>query len=320
MSLIGTHIGKRKTLYETVNYCVEGNLQTFQFYLANSRGYAINVPSDTDLVATRELLSRHPGTNVFVHTCLLYNLNGKVDIDTNPSSVSKGEEMLNLTIDGLITELDILAAIVVNNKSGAVLHTGSGKDKTRAYQRVINSINEVLSCEGPHTVKLAKAVGLKPEELVAKRRLVLEICAGEGNKIGSSIDELKIIVQGVDTSIRTKENLKICIDTAHLHSWGDWNLNEPFALVDFFEIFEKELGREMLSCIHLNDSKVPFGARKDRHEAIGYGTIFGGESGADSLEEIVRVIKEWQVPAIMELPVQSQPYVYLLRGIYERLN
>ncbi len=69
----------------------------------------------------------------------------------------------------------------------------------------------------------------------------------------------------------------VCLDTQHL-----WASGIPFATVEeadaLVALIDATVGLGRLRCLHLNDSKVDFGANRDRHENIGDGTI-----GADGL-------------------------------------
>ena len=56
--------------------------------------------------------------------------------------------------------------------------------------------------------------------------------------------------------------------------------------------FDRVVGIERLKAIHLNDSKNPLGAKKDRHEKIGLGSL--------SLEGIKRIVSN---PIIASLPI-----------------
>ena len=57
------------------------------------------------------------------------------------------------------------------------------------------------------------------------------------------------------------------------------------------EEFDRVIGLDRLYAIHLNDSKNPLGAHKDRHEKIGQGHI--------GTEALVRLMTH---PALRELP------------------
>ena len=60
----------------------------------------------------------------------------------------------------------------------------------------------------------------------------------------------------------------------------------PLPVVDdadaLIALIDDTVGMDRLRCLHLNDSKVDFGANKDRHENIGDGTI-----GADGLAAVL---------------------------------
>ena len=57
------------------------------------------------------------------------------------------------------------------------------------------------------------------------------------------------------------------------------------------------IGLERLGCMHLNDSKVPLGANRDRHENLGDGTI-----GADGLAALLGHPDLDMAPALLEVP------------------
>ena len=70
-------------------------------------------------------------------------------------------------------------------------------------------------------------------------------------------------------------------------------LSEHFVL----EEFDRIIGLDRLKVIHVNDSKNPQGASKDRHENIGFGEI-----GFDALNAIVHHPKLAHLPKILETP------------------
>ena len=57
------------------------------------------------------------------------------------------------------------------------------------------------------------------------------------------------------------------------------------------------VGLDRLQCFHLNDSKVDFGANRDRHENIGDGTI-----GAKALAALLGHPDLQGLPAVLEVP------------------
>ena len=60
---------------------------------------------------------------------------------------------------------------------------------------------------------------------------------------------------------------------------------------------EATVGLGRLRCLHLNDSKVEFGANRDRHENIGDGTI-----GAEALGALLGHPALQGLPAVLEVP------------------
>ena len=88
----------------------------------------------------------------------------------------------------------------------------------------------------------------------------------------------------------------VCLDTQHL-----WASGVAFATVEDADAvvaaFDATIGLSRLRCLHLNDSKVPFGANRDRHENIGQGTI--GEAGLGALLGHPAL---QDLPAMLEVP------------------
>lgn len=93
--------------------------------------------------------------------------------------------------------------------------------------------------------------------------LILETCAGQGTEICWEFDALKNFYNSFNNN--QKKKIKICIDTCHVFSAGYY----PF---DFIKKWYK-LFPSSLKLIHLNDSKVKIGAKKDRHAFPGRGEI-----------------------------------------------
>jgi deoxyribonuclease IV len=69
-----------------------------------------------------------------------------------------------------------------------------------------------------------------------------------------------------------------------------------------WETFDRVLGLDRLGLIHLNDSRHPFDSRKDRHEAIGKGTLGDQPFRRIMLDERLR-----SVPKVLETPKGDDP-------------
>ena len=157
-----------------------------------------------------------------------------------------------------------------------VLHPGSavGLDRNVALDNIVSALNFIIKDDGV--------------------MILLETMAGKGTECGCTLEEIKYIISGVKSS-----NIGVCIDTCHLSDAGYDIVNFDKFLDDFDSI----IGIDKIKCVHLNDSKNPVGAKKDRHENIGYGFI-----GFDTLISIAYNERLKDVPKILETPWINKEY------------
>ncbi len=129
-------------------------------------------------------------------------------------------------------------------------------------------------------------------------RIALETMAGKGNEIGRTFEELKQIID----LIHDKSRVSVCFDTCHTHDSG-YDIKHNFQSV--IDEFDRVIGKEYISVFHINDSKNIRGARKDRHENIGFGEI-----GFEALMEVVYHQDFIKIPKILETPYieENAPY------------
>ena len=152
-----------------------------------------------------------------------------------------------------------------------VLHPGSSVKLTKeeGIKNIIEALNHVIDND-------------------SKCMILLETMAGKGSECGRNIEELKEIIDGVNSS-----NIGVCIDTCHLNDSG-YNISE---FDKFLEEFDNLIGISRIKCVHVNDSKNIVASHKDRHENIGFGTI-----GFDNLLYVINHDKLKSVPKILETP------------------
>jgi deoxyribonuclease-4 len=129
-----------------------------------------------------------------------------------------------------------------------IIHPGNATDTTKeqAIKNIASSIN---------------SINKKNNDVC----ICLETMSGKGNEIGSTFNEIKQIID----LIENKHLIGVCLDTCHINDAG----YDVAKVDDILNEFEKVIGLKYLKVIHLNDSKNIKGAKKDRHENIGYGTI-----------------------------------------------
>lgn len=153
-----------------------------------------------------------------------------------------------------------------------VLHPGSCLDQDRnlGTQQIIDGINYCL------------------EKANNNVWILLETMSGKGSELGINFNEIKNIIDKINF-----DKIGVCLDTCHMHESGIDISNVDKVLADF----EKTIGIKYIKAIHLNDSKNEIGARKDRHENLGYGYI-----GFDVLYNWYVNEKLINVPKILETP------------------
>lgn len=134
--------------------------------------------------------------------------------------------------------------------------------------------------------------------------LFLENCAGEGSKLGKNMDELNKLLEAIDS-----HRVGLCIDTCHAHSAGMTDFRSSSSIVQLFD----ELPDDRRVIFHLNDSKVAYEAKVDRHMPVGYGTIW--DSGFDSLETFASLAKKSEYDIILETPTTTLEEITWLREL-----
>ena len=146
-------------------------------------------------------------------------------------------------------------------------HPGSfvSKDMEWGLERIISGLNEVVTEECTSTI-------------------LFETMSGKGSEVGSRFEETAYLLSHVDYP----EKYGVCIDTCHLYE-GGYDIKED--LEGVLKEFDEIIGLHHIKAVHLNDSKNPLGAHKDRHEQIGVGSL--GLSG------ILNVVTH---PALKDLP------------------
>jgi deoxyribonuclease-4 len=122
--------------------------------------------------------------------------------------------------------------------------------------------------------------------------LCLEATAGAGTVLGSSFEELAAIIGRIPAAQRAR--VGVCVDTCHIYSAGYDLVNE---YEDVWQRFDDALGLESLRVLHLNDSKTPFGSRRDRHELIAEGSL-----GDAPFRRIMTDERFHSVPKVIETP------------------
>ena len=261
--ILGSHVALTSPDYllGSVKEAISYGANTFMFYTGAPQN---TIRKDTQLFKKEEafLLMKKNNIdpeNVIVHVPYIINL------------CSAKSETRSFAIDFLTKE--ILRVHDLGFRY-LVLHPGSRLDQELevGLRQVIDGLNQAFE-------------NTKHTNVV----ILLETMAGKGSEVGTNIYEIKTILSGV----KNNERIGVCLDTCHLSDSGIDinNFNQ------YLDDFEKDIGLDKIKCIHINDSMNPIGARKDRHQNIGYGYI-----GFEALLSVIYHEKLLNIPKILETP------------------
>jgi len=263
MVLLGSHVSMKAP------HMVLGSAKEAKSYNANTFMIYTGAPQNTRRKAIEDLKipEAHEYMNennihiddIVIHAPYIVNLGNTFKDDNFEFAIEFMTEEIN--------RADAIGATQMTMHPGA--HVGAGPEA--GIDKIAEGLNRILT----------------PEQNV---QIALETMAGKGTEIGRTFEELAQIIERVELD----EKLSITLDTCHAHDAGypikddfDWVLDE----------FDRIIGLDRLKVVHVNDSKNPQGASKDRHENIGFGEI-----GFDALNYVVHHPQLKNVPKILESP------------------
>jgi deoxyribonuclease-4 len=136
----------------------------------------------------------------------------------------------------------------------------------------------------------ALAIRAALERIGGKAAVLLETTPGSGSCLGASFEELAELVEAIDVG----ERVGICFDTCHVWASG-YDLKGHYEHV--MQQLTDTIGLDRVRLIHLNDSVGECGSHRDRHAAIGAGTL-----GEEPFRALVNDERFAAVPKLLETP------------------
>ena len=288
MLTIGCHLSTTKGYRAMGETALSIGANTFAFFTRNPRGGKAKELDMDDVAALRELMSQNDFGPLVAHAPYTYN----------PCSAK--ERAREFALEAMAEDLRRMEALpgnYYNFHPGA--HVGQGSDA--GIQMIVDALCQVMF-EGQQTTVL------------------LETMSGKGTEVGRSFEELALIIEGVaDKRPELSAKLGVCLDTCHVNDAGYDIIHDLDGVLDEFD---RVVGIERLRAVHINDSKNPCGAHKDRHECIGKGYLgseeFGG--GMQVMQNIVSNGRLRALPFILETPNELAGYaaeIKLLRSLQQ---
>ncbi len=252
MLQIGCHLSASKGYLHMGREAVSIGAGTFQFFTRNPRGGSAKAVDEKDVAAYHAFAAENGIRVILAHAP--YTLNG---CSADPAI----RDFATRTMKDDLRRMEYLPGNLYNFHPGS--HVGQGVDA--GIEMIAAMLNAILWEDMRTTV-------------------LLETMAGKGSEVGGSFEELRAILDRVALT----DHMGVCLDTCHVHDAG---YDIAGDLDGVLTRFDKAVGLDRIRAVHINDSKNPLGARKDRHEKIGLGAI--------GTEAILRVMTH---PALRDKP------------------
>lgn len=266
MIKIGSHVSMsgKEMLLQSAKDAVSYGADTFMVYTGAPQNTRRKPIEECNIDAAWSYMAAHGIDEIIIHAPYIINLGNSVKPET-----------FEIAVEFLAKELERTQAM---RSRVLVLHPGShvGAGEAVGIAQIVKGLNEVLTADTACYV-------------------ALETMAGKGSELGKTFEELARIYDGVTHN----DKLRVCFDTCHTNDAG-YDIVHNFDGV--IQEFDKILGKDQIAVFHINDSKNPLGAAKDRHENIGFGAI-----GFDALSAIVHHPDFTDIPKILETPWVSLP-------------
>lgn len=278
MFYIGCHLSVSDGYEAMGKTALSIGANTFQYFTRNPRGRGFRRPSKEDVCALVALCRENNFGPLLAHAPYTFN----------PASCEA--RIWDYSRDSMREDIELLEEI-----PGALynFHPGShvGKGAEVGIANCARLLSEVIT-PGQGT------------------RVLIETMAGKGSEIGKSFEEIRAIIDS--TSEACRPHIGVCLDTCHISDGGYDIVNETDTVLD---AFDEIIGLERLYAIHLNDSKNPLGAAKDRHEKIGEGFL-----GLEGIKAVINNPRICHLPFYLETPNELDGYareIALLKAVRE---
>ena len=258
---IGSHVGMsgKEMFLGSVKEAISYGGNTFMIYTGAPQNTRRKKIEELNIEAGWELMRTHGIEEFIVHAPYIINLANTVK-----------PEVYELAVDFLQLEIERTQAL---GSKVLVLHPGAhvGAGAEAGMEQIAKGLNEVLTAD-------------------TKVMVALETMAGKGSEIGRNFEELARIYDKVVYN----DKLRVCFDTCHVSDSGYDIVNDYETVMDQFD---RIIGKKQIAAFHINDSKNPCGAGKDRHENAGFGHI-----GFKALSRVIYDEDFVAIPKILESP------------------
>lgn len=261
MALIGAHMSIAGGLWRSIERGEALQCEAIQIFTKNQLQWRAAPLRLSDCERFYQTWKRSQIRSVVGHASYLINLAGSDPVRCNS---------IQALVDEILRCEDLgIRDVVVHPGS----HRGAGKEK--GLKLLSEALSTILS-----------------ETAETKVRILLETMSGQGDSLGDQIEDFVSVFDENTGDVR----LGLCLDTCHLFAAG-YELRTEEALFRLLSIVEKRVGLDRVGCVHLNDSLLERGSRRDRHTHIGQGRL-----GLVPFSLILASPHFAEVPCILETP------------------
>lgn len=263
MGYFGCHLSASGGNAVMVKTALSIGANTFAFFTRNPRGSKAKPEDPADAAKAAAMLEENHFGKLVAHGAYTMNL---CTADADARAFAAG------ILEDDLRRMAALPGNFYNFHPGS--HVGQGTQAGIDY--IAAALKNALRHDYPVTV-------------------LLETMAGKGSEIGGRFEELRDILDAVES-----ENVGVCLDTCHVYDGGYDIVND---LNGVLAEFDRVIGLDRLHALHLNDSKNPFASHKDRHECLGKGSL-----GLETFRRIVNHPQLKDKPMILETPNELPGY------------
>src|SRR4051794_27135047 len=262
--LIGGHVSSSGGLAKSYERGVEFGCDALQIFNQSPRMWRPTEYKQDDVDGFRERMASGPIKSVVIHAVYLIN------------AASKDPEIRAKSLASLTQALQVGDAI---GADGVVFHPGStvGEPLEESIDRVGEAIREVLAESD-------------------RCPLLLEDTAGAGGTIGRDFHELARLIELGGGGAR----LGVCLASCHMFASG-YDISTADKLAEVVDDCVSIVGLARVQCLHVNDSKVPLGSNRDRHDILPE-----GELGTRGLSAFLSEPRFEGLPALLETKLSAE--------------
>jgi len=276
MKFVGAHVSASGGVDNAPLNAMKIGAKAFALFTKNQRQWKAK-PLEEKMIESFKVNLEKSGIlakHVLPHDSYLINL--------GHPEVEKLEKSREAFIDEL-HRCEQLGLVLLNFHPGSHLVKVAKKDP--------KYVDEIMEAELNCLDVIAESLNVAIEATKGMNvKLVIENTAGQGTNLGYKFEHLAHIIDKVED----KSRVGVCLDTCHTFT-GGYDLRTREAYDATMDEFERLVGFEYLSAMHINDSKPKLGSRVDRHHSLGEGEI-----GWDAFRFIMNDERMNDIPLVLE--------------------